>query len=186
MVTLIIFAVVALFKVYFGHHPPQSMKIQADWFNPFSLGFGPLVLGLLLGVFLYWGWDSGVSVNEETENSSTAPGRAAVVSTLILIGIFLLVTTASQAYAGTTYLGNNANDIFSGGLARGVLGPLHFLLIIAVLTSATAATQTTILPAARSALVDGAPRRDPGPVRSRSTTRTSSRDSPRSRPGSCR
>ena len=33
-----------------------------------------------------------------------------------------------------------------------MLGSLHFLLIIAVLTSATAATQTTILPAARSAL----------------------------------
>ena len=33
-----------------------------------------------------------------------------------------------------------------------MLGPLHFLLIIAVLTSATAATQTTILPAARTAL----------------------------------
>ncbi len=152
MVTLIIFAVVALIKVYFGHHPPTSMKIQADWFNPFSVGITPLTLGLLLGVFLYWGWDSGVSVNEETENSSTAPGRAALVSNVVLIGIFLLVSTAAQAYAGTTYLGNNANDIFAGGLARGVLGPLHFLLIIAVLTSATAATQTTILPAARSAL----------------------------------
>jgi amino acid transporter len=151
MVTLIVFAVVALIKVY-ANHPKGSIPVKLDWFNPFAVGFGPLVLGLLLGVFLYWGWDSGVSVNEETENSSTAPGRAAVVSTLVLIGIFLLVSTAAQAYAGPTYLGNNANDIFSGGLSTAVLGPLHFLLIIAVLTSATAATQTTILPAARSAL----------------------------------
>ncbi len=151
MVTLIIFAVVALIKVY-ANHPKHSMSIKLDWFNPFSLGITPLTLGLLLGVFLYWGWDSGVSVNEETENSSTAPGRAALTSNLVLIGIFLLVATAAQAYAGPTYLGNNANDIFAGGLSRAVLGPLHFLLIIAVLTSATAATQTTILPAARSAL----------------------------------
>jgi amino acid transporter len=63
-----------------------------------------------------------------------------------------LVTVASQAYAGTKYLANNPDDIFAGGLAREVLGSLHFLLTIAVLTSATAATQTTILPAARSAL----------------------------------
>src|SRR6202008_593750 len=62
------------------------------------------------------------------------------------------VPVASQAYAGTKYLANNPNDIFAGGLAKGVLGGLHFLLTIAVLTSATAATQTTILPAARSAL----------------------------------
>lgn len=153
MVTLIIFSVVALVKVYTGH-PAHAEHVRLDWFNPFSVGFGPLVLGLLLGVFLYWGWDSGVSVNEETENSSTAPGRAAVVSTLVLIGIFLLVTTAAQAYAGTGYLSNpnNADDIFASGLSTSVLGSLHFLLIIAVLTSATAATQTTILPAARSAL----------------------------------
>jgi amino acid transporter len=151
MVTLIIFAVVALIKVYTGH-PAHSSHISLSWFNPFAIGFGPLVLGMLLGVFLYWGWDSGVSVNEETEDSSTAPGRAALVSTVVLIGIFLLVTTAAQAYAGTKYLANNPNDIFAGGLSKDVLGPLHFLLIIAVLTSATAATQTTILPAARSAL----------------------------------
>ena len=36
-----------------------------------------------------------------------------------------------------------------------MLGPLHFLLTISVLTSATAATQTTILPAARQALSMG-------------------------------
>jgi amino acid transporter len=116
------------------------------------MSFGSLVEGLLLGVFLYWGWDTGVSVNEESENSDDGPGKSAIASTIVLIGIYLLVTVASQAYAGTKYLGNNPNDIFAGGLSRGVLGSLHFLLTISVLTSATAATQTTILPAARSAL----------------------------------
>jgi amino acid transporter len=155
MVTLIIFAVVALVRVYAGHTPGHglhSSHVSLDWFNPFTVGFSPLVLGLLLGVFLFWGWDSGVSVNEETQDSATAPGRGAVVSTLVLIAIFLLVSTAAQAYGGTSYLSNNADDIFAGGLSTSVLGTLHFLLIIAVLTSATAATQTTILPAARSAL----------------------------------
>ncbi|HET8978305.1 MAG TPA: APC family permease [Solirubrobacteraceae bacterium] len=148
---LVIFAVVALIKAY-ANSPTHSLHIQADWFNPFAMSFGSLVEGMLLGVFLYWGWDTGVSVNEESQNSSSGPGRAAVVSTVVLIGIYLLVTVASQAYAGTAYLAKNPNDIFAGGLAKDVLGSLHFLLTIAVLTSATAATQTTILPAARSAL----------------------------------
>jgi amino acid transporter len=151
MAILVIFAVVALIKAYAGHHP-ESLHVTLNWFNPFNLSFGSLVEGMLLGVFLYWGWDTGVSVNEESENSSSGPGRAALTSTIVLIGIYLLVTVASQAYAGTKYLGNNPNDIFAGGLSKDVLGPLHFLLVIAVLTSATAATQTTILPAARSAL----------------------------------
>ena len=128
------------------------MHVALDWFNPFSVSTSALLSGMLLGVFLYWGWDTGVSVNEESENSSDGPGRSAVTSTMVLIGIYLLVSVASQAFAGTTYLANNADDIFAGGLAKGVLGSLHFLLTIAVLTSATAATQTTIIPAARQAL----------------------------------
>ena len=151
MSTLIIFAVVALIKTY-TDSPAHSMHVTLEWFNPFAVSIGSLISGMLLGVFLYWGWDTGVSVNEESENSASGPGRSAVTSTVILIGIYLLVSVASQAYGGTEYLKNNADDIFAGGLARGVLGSLHFLLTIAVLTSATAATQTTIIPAARQAL----------------------------------
>ena len=154
--TLALFSVVALIKVYVDH-PHGSMPISLSWFNPFALGIGPLLSGMLIGVFLYWGWDTGVSVNEETESANTVPGKAALMSNVVLIVTFLLVAVASQAFAGTAYLGNanNAQDIFAGGLAEGVLGSFHFLLTIAVLTSATAATQTTILPAARQALSMG-------------------------------
>jgi amino acid transporter len=106
MAILLIFAVVALIKVYTSS-PAHSSHIQLDWFNPFSLSFGALVEGMLLGVFLYWGWDTGVSVNEESENSDSGPGRSAVVSTIVLIGIYLLVSVAAQAYSGTKYLANN-------------------------------------------------------------------------------
>ena len=162
MTLLVIFSVIALIKAYSGGHA-ASMHVTLEWFNPFGMRFGSLVDGLLLGVFLYWGWDTGVSVNEESKNSNDGPGKSAVVSTVVLIGIYLLVTVASQAYAGTKYLASNPDDIFAGGLSRGVLGPLHFLLTISVLTSATAATQTTILPAARQALSMG--RRDAIPHR---------------------
>ena len=55
---------------------------------------------MLLAVFIYWGWDTTATVNEETEDSSEAPGRATVISTLILLGIYLIVAIAAQAYAG--------------------------------------------------------------------------------------
>jgi amino acid transporter len=103
-------------------------------------------------VFIYWGWDSGVAVNEETEDSGTAPGRAAVVSTLLLVGIYVLVTTAAIAFAGPDTLTNNSDDVFAP-IGKSVLGNgLDKLLIIAVLTSASASTQTTILPTARTSL----------------------------------
>jgi len=69
----------------------------------------------------------------------------------MLLAIYLLVTTAAQAYGGPGLLSANASDIFGGGLGRSVLGSgLDKLLIIAVLSSASASTQTTILPTART------------------------------------
>jgi amino acid transporter len=147
-----LFAAVALAKVYFGD--PGGFAVQADWFNPFTLhgGSKALIDGVLLGVFIYWGWDSGVCVNEESKDSANGPGRAAVMSTILLVLIYVVVATAAQAYAGTTFLKHHGNDVLSA-LGGPVLGsPLDKLLIIAVLTSASASTQTTILPTARTTL----------------------------------
>ena len=55
-------------KVYTGD-PADSITPQLSWFNPFDLGWTALIDGVLLGVFIYWGWDSGVAVNEESEDS---------------------------------------------------------------------------------------------------------------------
>jgi amino acid transporter len=150
--TLILFAVVALIKVYTGH-PAHSIKPTASWFNPFDVSStSALVGGVLLAVFVYWGWDSGVSVNEETEDSSSTPGRAAIISTIVLVLIYVLVTTAAQAFGGLSDLVNHPNDVLAP-LGHGVLGsPLDKLLTICVLTSASASTQTTILPTARTTL----------------------------------
>lgn len=150
--TLIVFAVVALIKVY-ANHPPHSVEPSASWFNPFDISsVGALNGGILLAIFLYWGWDSGVSVNEETEDPSASPGKSAVISTFILVAIYLLVATATQAFGGLNELKNNQNDVFAP-LAHSVLGsPWDKLLILAVLSSASASTQTTILPTARTTL----------------------------------
>lgn len=154
-VTLIVFAVVALVKVYVNH-PVNSVEPQASWFNPFSVSsLGALNGAILLAIFLYWGWDSGVSVNEETENPTTSPGKSAVVSTFILVAIYLLVATATQAFGGLKEMVNNADDVFAP-LGHSVLGSgLDKLLILAVLSSASASTQTTILPTARTTLSMG-------------------------------
>jgi amino acid transporter len=146
-----LFAVVALVKVY-SSHPPGSIEPTVGWFNPFALKFGALLDGILLGVFIYWGWDSGVAVNEESEDPNEGPGRAAVMSTILLVLIYVIVSAAGQAFHGPGFLSNNSEDVLNA-LGKPVLGSgLDKLLIIAVLTSASASTQTTILPTARTTL----------------------------------
>jgi amino acid transporter len=152
ILTLAIFAVVALVKVYSGDALPNSIDPSFSWINPFSLSPSEISAGMLLAVFIYWGWDTTATVNEETENPGEAPGRATVVSTLILLGIYLIVAIAAQAYAGVDNLVANQEDVLSS-LGREVFGsPLDKILIIAVLSSAAASTQTTILPTARTTL----------------------------------
>jgi amino acid transporter len=161
---LIIFSVVALVKVYGGSVHPlhaeveshkvvyHSIKPTLDWFNPFAMKFSDLFVALLIGFFIYWGWDSGVAVNEESRDPAEGPGKAAVVSTILLVVIYVIVTAAAQSYHGTKFLGDNESDVLNA-LGKEVLGgTLNKLLIITVLTSASASTQTTILPTARTTL----------------------------------
>jgi len=149
--TLTLFTVVALIKVY-ANNPFHSIQVRASWFNPFDLSWGSLIAAVLLGIFIYWGWDSGVAVNEESRDRRRGPGKAAIVSTLLLLVIYVVVTAAAQAYHGTAFLSGNSSDVLAA-LAGPVFGsPLNKLLIIAVLTSASASTQTTILPTARTTL----------------------------------
>jgi amino acid transporter len=152
-VTLGIFAVVALVDVYSSGAPANSLHVAAGWFNPFALNITELIGGVLLGIFIYWGWDSGVAVNEESENPAEGPGRAAVLSTVLLVLIYVIVATSAQADAGTQFMIHNQNDVLSG-LGQRVFGSgfLQKLLVFSVLTSASASTQTTILPTARTTL----------------------------------
>ncbi len=168
ILTLVLFAVVALAKVATGDAPDGSVSPDLGWFSPFAIdSTDGLVAGLLVAVFIYWGWDSTVCVNEETSDSGTTPGKAAVASTVILVGIYVLVAVAAIAFAGPEKIAKDDSGDALGLLGTAVLGsPLDKLVIIAVLTSAAASTQTTILPTARTSLVDGArggDARDPRP-----------------------
>ena len=161
---LILFSVVALVKVGTGNAPAGHLTPSAQWFNPFhNMTFTSFMVGFTLMLFIYWGWDTSVSVNEETKDSRRTPGRAAVISTLILLATYALVVMASQSYAGIGAhglgLGNpdNSGDIFKvlGGSVFGTSGIGWFmtkLLLLMVLSSAAASTQTTILPTARTTL----------------------------------
>src|SRR5215213_6358035 len=153
IVTLAVFSVVALIKVAGGDAGADAVDPSLSWLNPFAIdSVGALVSGVLIAVFIYWGWDSTVTVNEESRDAHEGPGKAALLATVILLAIYVIVAYAAQAYGGPQQLIDNADDVLSV-LGEQVFGsPLDKILIIAVLTSAAASTQTTILPTARTSL----------------------------------
>ena len=163
IVMLLVLSVTALTKVYGSNHPAVSVRPQVNWFLPTHLPFSAFVGGLILMLFIYWGWDTSVAVNEETKDKSRIPGRAAIIATVVLLVTYVVVILAAQSISGigTGGIGleNSAHefDVLSvlGGTVFGATGFGAFvsrLLFLMILSSAAASTQTTILPTARTTL----------------------------------
>jgi amino acid transporter len=163
LIMLLVMSVTALVRVFGSHPPPGSLHPSLGWLSPSHLTVSAFVSGIILMVFIYWGWDTTCSVNEETADKSRTPGRAAIISTVLLLVTYVIVIVAMQAFSGIGSRGvgltNPANqfDVLSvtGGAIFGTSGfgtVLSRLLILMVLSSAAASTQTTILPTARTTL----------------------------------
>ena len=154
---LALFVVLALWK-FFDGSAPDPTPFDLAWFDPFGFSdWSGFTEAVLLALFIYWGWDTCLALNEETKDPKRIPGRAALLTTVILLGTYVSVTVAAMMYAGVGEDGSglanpeNADDVFLA-LKDGLFGPFGWVLIVAVLISAVSSTQTTILPTARGTL----------------------------------
>ncbi|ANW63656.1 amino acid transporter [Mycolicibacterium murale] len=162
MVVLVAFAVVAITHVGAGD-APAGLSFDLDWFNPFTgLAMGAFVIGVTGSIFAFWGWDTCLTLGEESKDPTKVPGRAGLLCVTSILLTYLLVSVAVMMYAGigTDGLGlgneDNAANVF-GALADPVLGPAGGLVLyLAVFASSVASLQTTFLPAARAMLAMGA------------------------------
>ncbi|GAA3005281.1 hypothetical protein GCM10010461_14030 [Microbacterium aurantiacum] len=157
---LAIFVVAALWQ-YFAGSAPGATPFAWDWFNPFAFEeWSGFTEAILLALFIYWGWGTCLALNEETKDPKRIPGLAALLTCVLLLFTYVSVTVAAMMYAGLgdtgTGLGNEANaDDFFLAIKDGLLGPVGWVLVVAVLISAVSSTQTTILPTARGTLAMG-------------------------------
>ena len=154
---LVLFVIYVLYRIATGQAPSEE-HFSWQWFNPFAFtDYSGFIEAVLLALFIYWGWDTCLALNEETKDHQHIPGRAAIISTTILLVTYVGVTVAAMAYAGVGEEGlglsneANAEDVFLA-LKDVVMGPMAIILVIAVMISAVSSTQTTILPTARGTL----------------------------------
>ncbi|WP_309068645.1 APC family permease [Microbacterium sp.] len=153
--------VIAAFWQFASGTAPHPTPFDWQWLNPFAFTeWSGFIEAVLLALFIYWGWDTCLALNEETKDPTRTPGRAALLTTVILLVTYLAVTIAAMMYAGVgedgVGLGNEAHaDDFFLAIKDGLLGPFGWVLVVAVLISAVSSTQTTILPTARGTLAMG-------------------------------
>ncbi|MDO5746739.1 MAG: APC family permease [Actinomycetaceae bacterium] len=160
---LLIFIGFGCVMFYEGYvlHVPNFSPIEASWFNPLEVSsFGTLATGISISLFIFWGWDVTLTMNEETKGASSTPGKAATWTVVIVVFIYLFVSLGAMVYAGTgtTGIGLGNPDIQNNvffALANPVFGSFAALISLAVLTSSAASLQSTFVSPARTLLAMG-------------------------------
>ncbi|MCZ9298021.1 APC family permease [Corynebacterium guaraldiae] len=157
IIAIVSFDVAALWRAYNGDGFDFT-PIQFSWFNPFEIkDFSVVAAGISLSIFMFWGWDVTLTMNEETKNPEKTPGRAATVVIVITIILYVLTAVAVMAWAGIGESGlgagnpDNQESIFAV-LSYPVMGPFAILIYISVLASSFASLQSTLVSPARTIL----------------------------------
>ncbi len=65
---LIVASVIALVKVGLDRAGPQAIDPEWSWLWPGGLDQSQIAAAVILCIFIYWGWDACLAVNEETRD----------------------------------------------------------------------------------------------------------------------
>ncbi|WP_407548461.1 APC family permease [Streptomyces sp. Pv4-95] len=129
-----------------------DQPFSLSWLNPFAIGSPQaLAQGLVLAVFIYWGWDAAFSVNEETRSSSDA-SRGGLIALAAMTGLFLFGAVAFQRVMSTDELLRNGPQALTYLGGRLAPEPWASLPLAALMCSAFASLQSSVIPTARGAL----------------------------------
>lgn len=138
---LIVIIVVAIVRSW--AHPAHAFSLH--WFS--ALEFTPQMFanGALTAVFVFWGWDVALNLNEETRDAARTPGLAAILSMVTVLLVFvgfavttlLILTDAEINAAGTNVALAVADKLFPR--------PWSYVAVLAVMLSTIGTLEAGIL-----------------------------------------
>ena len=158
---VMIWFVIAMFIGASDPSNAEGRMPELSWFNPLEVSsFSAFAAGIAVSIFVYWGWDTVLTMGEETKPAKgrlSTESKAAMILVAILVVLYVGTATATVAYAGLgdgpTGLGNSeiVENVFAA-LAHPVMGPAAILLSLAILVSAMASINSTAISPARTLL----------------------------------
>ncbi|MFK0190832.1 APC family permease [Kitasatospora sp. NPDC090308] len=126
-----------------------------NWLDPFAIdSFRSLAQGLVLAVFVFWGWDAAFTVNEETRNASDA-SRGGLIALLAMLGLLVFAAISFQRILGNDELVAQGPQALTYLGAKLAPEPWASLPLAALMCSAFASLQSSVIPTARGALAMG-------------------------------
>ena len=109
----------------------------------------------LIAVFLYWGWDVTLNLNEETENAKHAPGWGAFWSMLIVILLFVAFSITALLVLSDSEIKNSGTNILFTIADKIFPRPWSYLAVVAVILSSAGTLETTIVQFTRTMFAQG-------------------------------
>lgn len=130
-------------------------SFSLSWFNPFEIADGTaFAQGMVLAVFFFWGWDAAFSVTEETRSPGDA-ARGGLIALFAMLGLFLFASVAFQREMSLSELIKNGPQALPYLGAKLAAEPWATLPVVALMFSAAASVQSTLIPTARGLLAMG-------------------------------
>ncbi|MFD8224330.1 APC family permease [Streptomyces massasporeus] len=129
--------------------------VSLSWFNPFEISSGThFAQGMVLAVFFFWGWDAAFSVNEETKDPGDS-ARGGLIALFAMLGLFLFASVAFQREMSLAELVRNGPQALPYLGEKLAAEPWATLPLVALMFSAVASVQATLIPTARGLLAMG-------------------------------
>ena len=129
--------------------------VSLSWFNPFAISSGTaFAQGMVLAVFFFWGWDAAFSVTEETKDPGDS-ARGGLIALFAMLGLFLFASVAFQREMSLEELVRNGPQALPYLGEKLAAEPWATLPLIALMFSAVASVQATLIPTARGLLAMG-------------------------------
>lgn len=119
-------------------------------FSPFAFTLESFANGAVIALFLFWGWDVAINLNEETKNSDKAPGYGIVGAIIIVITIFTAFASISLLSLSEQEIrGSGTNIIFS--VADKILPrPWSYIAVLALMLSTIGNVETSMMQFSRT------------------------------------
>jgi amino acid transporter len=157
---LILFVGLLFAAVIGGEAAPTAEPFSWQWLNPMAIdGYGAMLGGFLVALFIFWGFDASLAMSEESEGNAAQAGRTGVIAMMIILVTYVVFTIAALAFSGidesdprSLTFEDNIDDVFLVMATETVGEWGAFVAALIVGVSAFSATMSTVMPTARSVL----------------------------------
>jgi amino acid transporter len=150
---LVLVLIVAVAAIKFGATPVRPFSLR--WFSPAEFTPQLFSTGALTALFFFWGWDVTVNLNEETKNSSHAPGRGALWAMVIVLLLFMSFATITLLVLTDKEIEQSSTNIVFAVADKLFPKPWSYMAVIAVMLSSIGTLETSILQFTRTMYAKG-------------------------------